>query len=373
MKNILIAPDSFKGTISSLEVCEILKKSFGEVFRDTDIKTLPIADGGEGSIDAFLHVKSGKRLHVNTKDPYFKPMKSFYGLLDDGTAIIEMATTAGLPLVKEKNPLLTTTYGVGEQIKDAIEKGSKRIIICLGGSATNDAGCGLACALGAKFLDKHNKEFIPTGGTLKQIKDIDLTNLKKLLKGVHIQTMCDINNPFYGKNGAAFVFAPQKGADKAMVKTLDENLQALNEKVKELFGVDLQQIKGSGAAGGMGGGMVAFLGSKLEMGIEIILENANFEKLLKNASLVISGEGKIDSQSIDGKAISGIAKKCQKAGVPLVCIVGGYEGDLQKFYDIGVYSIFSTNKMPQKLADTQACQNLKDTATNVAKSLKLMF
>ncbi len=372
MKKILIAPDSFKGTISSLETCEIIKKSFSKVFKN-EIITLPIADGGEGSCDAFLHIKKGKKVYLNTKNPYFKEIKSFYALLEDGTAIIEMATTAGLPLVKDKNPSLTTTFGVGEQIKHAIQNGSKEIIVCLGGSATNDAACGLACALGAKFFDKKGNKFIPVGGTLKDIEKIDLEELHKIIKNVKITTMCDINNPFYGKHGAAYVFAPQKGADEKMVEFLDENLKSLHHKIKDLFNIDLQELKGAGAAGGMGGGMAAFLNSKLEMGIEIILKNANFQNLLKDTCFVITGEGKIDSQSIDGKAICGIASKCKKANVPLLCIVGGYEGDLEKFYDLGISAIFSTNKLPQTLDNTKAKENLEDTALNVAKSINLLF
>ncbi len=371
MKYILIAPDSFKGTISSLEACEILRKSFGKAF-ENKIITLPIADGGEGSCDAFLHFKKGKKVYLKTLNPNFKKIKSFYALLEDKTAIIEMATTAGILLASDKNPMLTTTYGVGEQIKHAIKNGCKKIIICLGGSATNDAGCGLASALGAKFFDMEGKEFIPTGGTLERIEEIDLKELKKNIKNIKIITMCDINNPFHGSHGAAYVFGPQKGADEDMVKVLDKNLKALNKKIKSLFKIDLQSIPGSGAAGGMGGGMVAFLGSPLKMGIEIILKHANFDKLLKKSCLVVSGEGKIDSQSIDGKAICGIAGKCKKAGVPLVCIVGGYEGDLQKFYDLGVNCIFSTNKMPKLLEAKNAKQDLADTALNVAKNIMIL-
>ncbi len=370
MKHILIAPDSFKGTLSSLEACEIVKTSFAKVFKNPII-TLPIADGGEGSCDAFLHVKKGKKVYLQTTDPNFSPCESFYALLEDKVAVIEMATTAGLPLAKQKNPSLTTTYGVGEQIKDAISKGCKEVIICLGGSATNDAGCGLACALGAKFYDKYGKVFIPVGGSLKDIDKIDLNELEKNTFGVKFTTMCDITNPLYGKHGAAYVFAPQKGADESMVKKLDENLKYLNEKVKSLFGIDMQSLQGSGAAGGMGGGMVAFLKSELKLGIDIILQNANFEKLLQNALFVVSGEGKIDSQSIDGKAMCGIASRCKSADVSLICIVGCFEGDLQKFYDIGINAIFSTNKTLKPLEQINARENLADVSLNVAKALNL--
>lgn len=372
MKKIIIAPDSFKGTLSSIQVCTIIQEVLGKYF-DNEIIALPIADGGEGTIDAFLHQQKGKKVWIKTKDPYFNQIDSFYGLLEDGTAIIEMATTAGLPLVKTKNPLLTTTFGVGEQIDDAIKKGSKNIIVALGGSATNDAGCGAACVLGAKFYDKDGKEFIPIGGTLGKIKNIDLSMLHKKIENIKITTMCDINNPFYGKKGAAFVFAPQKGATKEMVQVLDENLRSLSEKIEQYYGINLQKQEGSGAAGGMGGGMVAFFRSKLQLGIEIVLENASFDMLLKKSCLVITGEGKIDSQSIDGKAICGIAKRCKEAQVPLICIVGGYEGDLQKFYDLGVSAIFSTNKMPLdfQISKHYAKENLQDSMINIVKALKL--
>lgn len=372
MKKIIIAPDSFKGTLSSIEVCSIVENVLKK-YVDNEIVSLPIADGGEGTIDAFLHQRRGGKVFLKTQDPYFNEIESFYGLLEDGTAIVEMATTAGLPLVEVKNPLLTTTFGVGEQIKDAIEKGSKHIIVALGGSATNDGGCGAACALGAKFYDKNGDSFIPTGGTLGKIEKIDLKALRKAIENVKITTMCDINNPFHGKKGAAFVFGPQKGADEEMVKVLDKNLISLNEKIKALYGIDLQTQEGSGAAGGMGGGMVAFFNSKLKLGIEIVLENASFESLLQNASLVITGEGKIDSQSIGGKAICGLARECKKEKVPLVCIVGGYEGELEKFYKLGISAIFSINKMPLdfETAKHYAKENLKDSVINVVKALKL--
>lgn len=372
MKSIIVAPDSFKGTLGSLEVCSIVKDVLEE-YVDNKIITLPIADGGEGTIEAFLHQSGGRKVFLKTKDPYFNEVESFYGILKDNTAIIEMATTAGLPLVKEKNPSLTTTFGVGEQILDAIQKGCKHIIVALGGSATNDGGAGAACALGGKFFDKKGASFIPTGGTLDKIEQINLTKLQEKIKNISISTMCDINNPFYGKKGAAYVFAAQKGADESMIKRLDSNLFHLNEKVKELFDINLQLLKGSGAAGGMGGGMVAFFGSTLKSGIDIILENASFDKLLLKSSLVITGEGKIDSQSIDGKAICGIASWCKKANVPLVCIVGGYEGDLERFYKLGISAIFSTNKMPLdfEISKVYAKENLRDCTENIIRALKL--
>ncbi len=370
MKKILIAPDSFKGTMSSLEVCSIIAKSFSKMFKNPII-TLPIADGGEGSIEAFLHVKKGKKIYLKTTSPDFKTIDSYYAILEDNTAIVEVATTAGLGLVKDKNPALTTTCGVGEQIKDAIENGCKKVIVCLGGSATNDAGCGLVSALGAKFYDKNGKKFIPVGSTLKKIAHIELNELNNRVDGVSFTTICDITNPLYGKNGAAYVFAPQKGANEAMVKLLDENLKFLNEKVKKLFNIDMQTISGSGAAGGMGGGAVAFLNSNLKLGIDVILENASFDELIKDCALVVSGEGKLDSQSVDGKVICGIAKRCNRANVPLVCIVGGYEGEVDKFYELGVNALFPTTTMPRGLNEQNVKKNLADVSLNVARMLKL--
>lgn len=371
MKKIIVASDSFKGTLSSLEVCSITKKAMLSIAPTLNIETIPIADGGEGSVDAFLHAMGGDKIFVKTKGPNFDEVESFYGILKDKTAVIEMASSAGFSMAKIKNPLLTTTFGVGELIQDAIEKGCKNIIVGLGGSSTNDAGCGAANAMGAKFFDENNKEFIPTGGTLKNIAKMDVTKITENLKGIGITAMCDIDNPMYGKHGAAFVFASQKGASKADVVVLDENLKYLANLVKKEFSIDLQNVKGSGAAGAMGAGMAFFFNAKLQMGIDTVLEAINFDNMLKDTNLVISGEGNLDSQSFGGKVILGIAKHTKKANTKLIVVVGGYDDDIEKIYELGVTAVFSINTKPERfeLAKRKAKSNLYKTVQNLSRVL----
>lgn len=373
MKKIIIASDSFKGTLSSLEVCNIAREAMLSIRPALDINVIPIADGGEGSVDAFLHAVGGDKITKKTKGPNFDEVESFYGILKDKTAIIEMASSAGFSMAKTKNPLITTTYGVGELIKDAIEKGCKNIIVGLGGSSTNDAGCGAASAMGAKFFNKNNEEFIPTGGTLKNIVKIDLEEIKKNLEGITVTTMCDIDNPMYGKNGAAFVFAGQKGASETDVFVLDENLRHFASLVKKNFRMDLQNIKGGGAAGGMGVGMVVFFDAKLQMGIDTVLEVINFDKMLKDTDLVISGEGNLDKQSLGGKVLLGIAKRTQKENTKLIAIVGGYDEDIDEIYNLGVNSVFSINTKPEsfEVAKLKTKANLYKTVQNLSRVLFL--
>lgn len=369
MKKIVIAPDSFKGTLSSLDVCMIAKEAMLSIDQTLDIDIIPIADGGEGSVAAFLHAIDGDKIFLKTKGPNFKKVDSFYGILKDKTAIIEMAASAGFSLAKIKNPLLTTTYGVGELIHDAIKKGCQNIIVGLGGSATNDAGCGAAAALGAEFFNKNNEKFIPTGGTLKDIAKIDLKKIKENLKDIAITTMCDIDNPMHGKNGAAFVFAAQKGANEAEIFMLDKNLKHLAHLAKEQFHIELQNIKGGGAAGGMGAGMVLFFSAKLEMGIDTVLKAVNFSDRIKDADFIISGEGNLDAQSLHGKVVLGIAKYAQKANKKLIAVVGGYDDDIDKIFELGVHSVFSINTKPEdfEIAKRKVRPNLYKTVQNLSR------
>ena len=262
MKKFLLIPDSFKGTMSSSEICSIMKKAILNNYNDAEVISIPVADGGEGSVDAFLTAVGGEKISVKVKGPYFEDITSFYGIIDNGkTAVIEMAACAGLPLVEDKaNPCKTTTYGVGQLIANAVERGCKKIIIGLGGSCTNDGGAGAAAALGVVFTDKAGKSFVPVGGTLKDIEHIDKSKLLPALKQVEVVTMCDIDNPLFGESGAAYVFAPQKGATPEMVKELDFGLRHLDKKIQSDLNLSLSELKGAGAAGGMGCGMVAFLG-----------------------------------------------------------------------------------------------------------------
>ncbi|UTC66756.1 MULTISPECIES: glycerate kinase [unclassified Treponema] len=384
MKKILLIPDSFKGTMSSARICTLMKNSVHEIFPEAHVLSIPVADGGEGSVDAFLEAAGGIKKTVKVKNPFFEEMKSFYGILKnentnaEKTAVIEMAACAGLPLaVGRLNPSLTTTYGAGELIADALENGCTNIIIGLGGSATNDGGCGAAAALGVKFFDKEGKSFVPTGGTLKNIERIDMSSLNPLVKKARFTTMCDIDNPLFGKNGAAYIFGPQKGADPKMVEELDQGLKhlALIAERTEAFNSysKAAEIPGAGAAGGMGYGTLIFLGSELKMGIEIVLDTVDFDKKLNEASFVFTGEGKLDSQSLRGKVIVGVAKRAKKKNVPVIAVVGDAENGIEPVYDMGVSAVFSINRLAvpfsqaQKTAETDLISTMKDILRLIKK------
>ena len=374
MKKILLIPDSFKGTMSSSEICEIMKKAIHTYYPETEVISIPVADGGEGTVDSFLAAVGGKKVHLTVKGPYFEDIQSFYGILPDNTAVVEMAAAAGLPLVGEnKHAEKTTTYGVGQLITHAVASGCRKIIIGLGGSATNDGGTGAAAALGVRFINAKGESFIPVGKSLSEIASIDTSGLDPALEGVEMITMCDIDNPLCGPRGAAAVFAPQKGADEAMVRILDQNLAHMAEIVKKDLGRDIINLKGAGAAGGMGGGMAAFFGSKLQMGIETVLDAVHFNELLDGADLVFSGEGKIDSQSLGGKVVIGVARRTKKKGVPLIAIVGDIGDDIEGVYDEGVSAIFSINRVavPFSEAKLRSKSDLALTMDNLMRFISL--
>lgn len=370
MKIVLI-PDSFKGTLSSQRICEILSVKAQEILQ-ADTVSIPVADGGEGSVDCFLSAMHGKKIAVTVSDPYFKPIETYYGVFGN-TAIIETASCASLPLVEDcKNPLKTTTYGVGEQMMLAAKSGVKNIIVGLGGSCTNDFGLGAACACGAKIYDRNGKEFIPTGGTLKDVDKIDVSTLAEVFRDVKITAMCDIDNPPYGEQGAAQVFAPQKGADIVQVKLLDAGVKHVCEILKRDHGKDVSRLSGGGAAGAFGAGLYGLFGAELKMGIETVLDETGFDDVLKTADLVITGEGKIDSQSLRGKVVIGVSRRAKKAGVPVVAIVGGAEGDMSAAYSEGVSAVFPINRLPQDFAVSRnfAEENLMRTAEDVFRFMR---
>ncbi len=376
MKKILCIPDSFKGTMSSSEICDIMERAIHDIYPDADVLKIPVADGGEGSVDAFLAAVGGEKILVTVKGPHFEELQAFYGVIDNGqTAIIEMAACAGLPLVgEEKDPRKTTTYGVGELIAHAVSRGCKKIIMGLGGSATNDAGAGAACALGVQFLSAAGEAFIPVGGTLKDIARIDIAHLLPELSDVEMITMCDIDNPMFGETGAATVFGPQKGATPEIVAQLDDGLRHIAELFKTDLGRDVSILPGSGAAGAMGGGMVAFLGARLQMGIETVLDTVSFDRLLQGADMVFSGEGKIDTQSIRGKVVIGVARRAKVANVPLVAIVGDIGDDIDAAYEEGVTSIFSINRIAVdfKVAKARSKSDLALTMKNLMYFIREM-
>ena len=296
-------------------------------------------------------------------------MDAYYGLAGN-TAIVEMAVCAGLPLVGEnKNPFAATTYGVGQLIKDAAYRGAKNIIVGLGGSAANDGGCGAAAACGVKFYDSEKKSFIPTGGTLKDICDIDTAGFELELKDTEITVMSDITNPMYGENGAAYIFAPQKGASAADVIELDKGLRNLGG----FMGDDIPFMPGSGAAGGMGAGMVFFFGAKLRSGIETVLEITRFDELIKGADFIITGEGLFDSQSLGGKAVSGIAGRAKPKNIPVILIAGGAY-NIPGAYEAGISAVFTINRLPEdfSVSKRKSEDNLRETANNIFNLIKII-
>ena len=321
-KKIVIASDSFKGTLSSLDICHLFRDKLS---KNNDISPLflPIADGGEGSLEALSYAVEGRFAEVEVTDLYFNKIKASFYIDKDNNAYIEAASSVGLGLAKKDNdPGLVTTYGLGEQIRKAIELGSKNIYLFLGGSASNDGGVGLASALLTKFYNKDNQEYIPTGLTLKDITHIDNHETLELLNGINLIALSDVASPFYGKEGAAYKFAPQKGASSEEVVLLDEGLQHLSSIIKRDLGIDISTTPGTGAAGGLGGGLVAFANASIKSGINALLDIIHFDAAIKDADYVISGEGKLDKQTLDGKVIDGIAKRCLKQNKDLLIIVG---------------------------------------------------
>ncbi|WP_009052495.1 glycerate kinase [Thermoanaerobacter sp. X514] len=367
---ILIAPDKFKESLSALKVADSIEKGILKVFPKAVIVKVPMADGGEGTVESLVDATGGKIIKTNVKDPLFRDIESFYGILGDGkTAVIEMAAASGLYLLKdyERNPMITTTYGTGQLIKDALDKGCRKFIIAIGGSATNDGGTGMATALGVKFYDKDGREIGLGGGELSKIYSIDTSNLDERLKECEFIVACDVANPLIGENGASRVYAPQKGATKEMVEVLDKNLEHYGKLLEKYFNKKIIDVPGSGAAGGLGAGLMAFLNAQLKSGIEIIIETLKLEEKIKEADIVISGEGKIDFQTAFGKTISGIAKLCKKHNKPLIVIAGTVE-DIEKLYEIGVSSVFSTMEKPMFLEDA-----IKNAPTLVEKSAERIF
>lgn len=337
---LIFVPDSFKGSMSSARVCAILEQAAALEMPGVERTSIPVADGGEGTTDAFLAAGNGEKRACPVIGPWGEETPAFYGMLPGKTAVVEMAAAAGLPLVgHRKNPEKTTTFGVGQLIRAALEQGAKEIILGLGGSATNDGGCGAAAALGVCFRDAAGTPFVPTGETLHQIASLDVSPARALLQGKRLRVMCDIDHPLCGLRGAAQVFGPQKGADAAMVRRLDEGLAHLARIARRDAGMDIQAIPGAGAAGGMGG-IAALLGGKMEMGIDVLLDSVGFDQLLKDALLVITGEGRLDGQSLGGKVVVGVSRRCREKKIPCLALVGGYAGDLDAAYAAGLTAAF---------------------------------
>lgn len=371
MKKAVIIPDSFKGTVPSEKICEIISDKIHKFFPACETVSIPVADGGEGSVDCFLNAVGGEKIYKDVSGPFGEKVKAFYAILGDGkTAVIEMAACAGLPLAADRlDPEKTTTYGAGELIIDAAENGCEKIIMCLGGSCTNDLGCGMAAAVGVKFFNEKGESFVPTGGTLSEIKSVDISSKSDKLSSIEFITMCDIDNPLYGESGAAYVFAPQKGADCEAVRRLDTGLRNAAEVIDKAVGRQIDLIPGSGAAGGMGAGMVAFFDSVLQMGIDTVLDTVGFSSVISDADCIFTGEGKMDSQSLRGKVVIGVAKQAKKQNVPVIVIAGDYDKELDSAYENGVSAVFSTNRVAKPFSEIKkdSAENLALTAENIIR------
>lgn len=351
---VVIAIDSFKGSLSSYELGEAIEKGVKEVYSEAEVKKVPIADGGEGTVESLVEGTNGKFIKVLVNNPLMEKIEARYGIMGDGkTAVIEMAEASGLPLIsKEKrNPMKTTTYGTGELVKDAIEKGCREFIIGIGGSATNDAGLGMMQALGYKFLDENKNELGFGGEILSKVKYIDSTNRLKELSECKFLVACDVDNPFYGPRGAAEVYGRQKGATEEMVTLLDKGLFDFSEVIKKSLGKDIANLSGAGAAGGLGGGLVAFLDGVLSPGIEMVLEKVGLEKELEGADFVITGEGRLDFQTAMGKAPVGVAKIAKKYNIPVLGLAGGVADEAIETHKKGIDSFFSIINYPLTLEE----------------------
>lgn len=369
MAKYVLIPDSFKGTLSSEDICRIASEEILRLEPEAEICAIPVADGGEGTVDAFLAAVGGTRAEVPCTGPCGQEVMGFYGLLPDGTAVVEMAAAAGLPLAGAcRDPEKTTTYGVGQLMAHALSRGAKRLVLGLGGSATNDGGCGAAAALGAEFLDAEGRAFVPTGGTLTQIAHIRMKGLRETLAGAEVTVMCDIDNPLCGPAGAAAVFGPQKGADAAMVARMDAGLRHLAETLEKDVGMEVLTLAGGGSAGGFGAGAAAFFGGQLRMGIDVVLDLTDFDRKCRGASLVITGEGHLDSQSLRGKTVVGVARRARALGVP-AALVGGCETALDAVYAEGVSGVFPIHPAlctwPQAAARTE--EDLRFTMGNLLR------
>lgn len=373
---IVIAPDSFKESLSALEAANAIERGFKSIFPHAQYKKMPMADGGEGTVQSLADATDGRIIECTVTGPLGEPVQSFFGLTGDGeTAVIEMAAASGLHLVspEKRNPLLTSTRGTGELITAAVDTGVQHIIIGIGGSATNDAGAGMIQALGGKLYDKTGREIGPGGGALAELSAIDMSNLDPRIRDVHIEVACDVDNPLTGPRGASAIFGPQKGATPEMVQLLDRNLGHFADIVEHALGKPFRDIEGAGAAGGIGGSLLAFLNADLKRGIDIVLYAINFEEEVKGADLVITGEGRIDSQTIYGKTPIGVAKAAKKHGIPVIGLAGSLSDDSQIVHDHGIDALFSIVPGVITLPDAfeKAALYMERTARNIAAIMKM--
>lgn len=354
--HIVIAPDSFKECLSATKVASAISEGIRKIVPEAKITSIPMADGGEGTVDALVTATSGRIIPTHSVDALNRSIQSFYGILGEGeTAVIEMAAASGIELLapEERNPLFTSTFGTGLLLKAAMEAGFTEIILGIGGSATNDGGAGMAQALGFGLLDEDGQPIGFGGGSLCKLHRIDCSKVHPLLSEVKITVACDVRNPLLGNSGATQVFGPQKGATPEMLEVLEANLTHFVRILQKEFGLDVSEIPGSGAAGGLGAGLIAFCRAEIVPGFELISQKTNLEEHIRQAWLVFTGEGNIDSQTVFGKTISGIAQMGKKYQVPVVALAGIVSDDLSELYKQGVTSVFSIADRPMSLSESK--------------------
>ncbi len=369
---IVIAPDSFKESMTAIEAAEAIERGWRRVFPNDTFSLVPMADGGEGTVQSMVDATGGHFVEREVQDPLGKPVLAKYGILGDGkTAVIEMAEASGLGLVPkaERNPLITTTYGTGQLILDALQADVTKILIGIGGSATNDGGAGMLQALGGRLLDQSGAELPFGGAALADLSTIDLSDLDPRVKNLEIIAACDVDNPLTGALGASAIFGPQKGADEGMVQELDRALSHFAEVIRKDLGVDVETTPGAGAAGGLGAGLMAFLQAKLMKGVDIVIEHTDLKAKMRGAELVITGEGGIDAQTRFGKTPYGVAKTAKALGIPVIAIAGHVKEDSRKLYEHGFQALFSIVQGACSLEDAlrDGAKNLEATTENIAR------
>ncbi|MBY6197023.1 glycerate kinase [Vibrio hangzhouensis] len=375
---IIIAPDSYKESLTAMEVAEAIEAGFKKIFSDAEYIKLPMADGGEGTVQSLVDATDGSIVTCDVTGPLGQPVEGFFGLMgDDSTAVIEMAAASGLHLVEpeQRNPLITTTFGTGELVKAALDRGVKHIIVGIGGSATNDGGIGMAQALGARLLDSEGRELGFGGGELSKLASIDLSDLDARLADIKLEVACDVDNPLCGPKGASHVFGPQKGATPEMVATLDANLAHYADIIKATNGRDVINTAGAGAAGGLGAALLGLFDASLRPGIQIVMDAVSLSDVVKDADLVITGEGRIDSQTIHGKTPIGVARTAKQYDIPVIAIAGSTAKDCAVVHEHGIDAAYSVvlgaTDLPTALKE--AAFNVEMTSRNIAAAMAMNF
>ena len=371
--NLVFASDSFKGSLSSQTIAQILTEEAALAFPGCGTASVPVADGGEGTLDAVQSALSGTRRRVNISGPLFAPAQGEYLLLEHHTALIELAQAAGLTMVppSRRDPRYTTTYGVGELIRDALDQGCTTIYLALGGSATNDGGIGAMSALGIRFLDERGRELSGVGEDLEQVRHIDRSGLHPKVADTKFIVMSDVTNPLLGRQGATYTFGPQKGADPQVLQQLEQGMDRYARLVSQTTGVSIATVPGGGAAGGMGAACLAFLNAEIRSGIQTVLDLAGFDALLEQADLVITGEGRLDGQSVGGKAVSGIARRCREKGVPVLAIAGSLGEGYEALLSQGVCGIMTLPDRPR--LEAEAMEDAQELYRNAARRAFLLL